>query len=114
MARYFEFETSPYDAKFVFELTDETKIAHVLKILSGEEKDKVHVIGRIKVGRKSYNPNLDFYMDPDSIDFFEVSIEVCDATTNYVNDHLDEAGGAFLPGYVWCPWSSKVTREVTP
>jgi hypothetical protein len=44
--------------------------------------------------------------------FFEVAIEVCDATMPYVEDHLDEVGGAFLPGGYWCPWTSRLTREV--
>ncbi|WP_433227073.1 hypothetical protein [Microtetraspora malaysiensis] len=39
-------------------------------------------------------------------------LRVCDATIPYVEDHLDEAGGAFLPGLVWCPWSSRLVREV--
>jgi hypothetical protein len=42
-----------------------------------------------------------------------MAIEVCDANMMYVEDHLDEAGGAFLPGNHWCPWDSRVTREVT-
>ncbi|MEH2433373.1 MAG: hypothetical protein V7K25_03825 [Nostoc sp.] len=42
-----------------------------------------------------------------------MAIEVCDATTNYVNDHLDEVGGAFLPGLFWCPWSSQLVKEIS-
>ncbi|WP_420845269.1 BP74-related protein [Nocardia arizonensis] len=30
----------------------------------------------------------------------------------YTEDHLDEACGAFLPGCFWCPWSSRLTREI--
>jgi hypothetical protein len=32
----------------------------------------------------------------------------------YVEDHLSEAGGSFLPGNRWCPWSSVLTKEVQP
>lgn len=59
-----------------------------------------------------YNPRWSFHCDPATVGFFDVAIEVCDATLPYVEDHLDEAGGAFLPGAYWCPWSSKLTREV--
>ena len=31
-----------------------------------------------------------------------------------VEDHLDEACGAFLPGCHWCPWSSRLVDEVKP
>jgi hypothetical protein len=47
------------------------------------------------------------------ISFFEMSIEVCDAATGYVEQHLAEVGGAFLPGWRWCPWSSRVMEEVS-
>lgn len=100
--------------EFVFELTDETRIAEARRIVSGEEQRQVHVMGRIKLGKKPYNPEWDYHLDPETIRFFEMAIEVCDASMRYVEDHLDEAGGAFLPGYYWCPWDSRVTREVTP
>lgn len=51
-------------------------------------------------------------LDPDTISFFTVAIEVCDATMTYTEDYLDEACGAFLPGCFWCPWSSRLTREL--
>ncbi|WPB77176.1 hypothetical protein KYC5002_50385 [Archangium violaceum] len=44
--------------------------------------------------------------------FFDVAIEVCDADMGFVQEHLDEAGGAFLPGFLWCPWNSRLKREV--
>ncbi|GAB3212733.1 calmodulin [Marinactinospora thermotolerans] len=110
---YFEFDYPPAPDKFVFELTDPEKITHARSVLSGEEKERIHVHGRIKKSRKPYNPNWDFHLDPDTIQFFEVAIEVCDAGIRYVDDHLDEAGGAFLPGGHWCPWGSRLIREVT-
>ncbi|SHE95496.1 BP74-related protein [Streptoalloteichus hindustanus] len=113
MPAYFAF-TQQRGQEFVFELTDEEKIAHARRILSGEEKDRIHVHGRIKKTKKPYNPHWDYHLDPDTIQFFEVAIEVCDANMQYVDDHLDEAGGAFLPGGHWCPWDSRLTREVKP
>jgi len=61
----------------------------------------------IRKSRVSCNPNWDFHIEPDTIDFFAVAIEVCDANMQYVNDHLDEAGGAFPPGSLWCPRDSR-------
>ncbi|PRY00758.1 calmodulin [Allonocardiopsis opalescens] len=111
---YFAFTTTPHEPEFVFKLTDDARIAHARRIVSGEETERVHVHGRIIKRQMPYNPRWDFSLDPDTVDFFEVAIEVCDANTQYVNDHLDEAGGAFLPGGHWCPWSSRVIREVSP
>ena len=110
---YFVFEQRP-GQEFVFELTDEAKIAHARMILSGREQQRIHVHGRIVKRTAPYNPKWEFHLDPLTIDFFDVAIEVCDANVQYVQDHLDEACGAFLPGCHWCPWDSRVTREVQP
>jgi hypothetical protein len=110
---YFAFTDSSRVNEFVFELTDPERIALARRILSGEEKERVHVMGRIVKEKVAYNPSWDFFLHPDTIQFFAVAIEVCDASIQYVDDHVDEACGAFLPGCVWCPWSSRLTREVT-
>ncbi|UQA55554.1 calmodulin [Polyangium aurulentum] len=113
MARFaFTMPSSP-GKEFIFEVTDEARIAHARKILSGEEQNRVHVHGRIMKRTAPYNPTWSWHLDPATIDFFEMAIEVCDADMQYVEEHLDEACGAFLPGCHWCPWSSKLSREVT-
>ena len=115
MPRYFAFtQPSSPGVEFVIQLNDEERIQKALDILSGKEQNAIHVHGRLVKRREPYNPRFDFYLDPDTISFFEVAIEVCDANMMYVNDHLDEACGAFLPGCHWCPWDSKLTREVKP
>ena len=111
--RYFAFQQQP-GQEFIFELTAPTLIDKALKILSGEEKNEVHVMGKIIKSSKPYNPEWDYHLDPNSISFFQMAIEVCDANMRYVNDHLDEVCGAFLPGCHWCPWDSRLTREVNP
>ncbi|WP_438028543.1 BP74-related protein [Sorangium sp. So ce233] len=105
--------TDQFRKEFIFEITDPAKIEEARNILSGKQQSKVHVHGRIVKSRASYNPDWSFHLDPATINFFEVAIEVCDAGIPYVEDHLDEAGGAFLPGCHWCPWTSRLTREVT-
>ncbi|MGO1078911.1 BP74-related protein [Inquilinus sp. CA228] len=109
----FEQSSSP-GIEFIIELNDDQKIQHARNILSGEETQSVHVHGRIIKRMAPYNPRFNFYLDPNTIDFFQMAIEVCDANMMYVEDHLDEACGAFLPGCHWCPWDSRLTREVTP
>nr|WP_245653092.1 calmodulin-binding protein [Herbidospora sakaeratensis] len=107
----FQMETADRQT-FTFELTDQAKIDHARKILKGEEKKRVHVLGRIKKRPAAYNPGWSFHLDPTTIDFFEMAIEVCDSTTGYLEEHLDEACGAFLPGCFWCPWTSRLVAEV--
>ncbi|CEP15502.1 hypothetical protein [Parasitella parasitica] len=109
---YFAFRTHGDNRDFIVKLTDDNKIAEARKILNGEETESVHIMGRIKKSRVPYNPHYDFHYDPDTVSFFLVAIEVCDASYTYVDDHLDEACGAFLPGCFHCPWTSKLTREI--
>lgn len=108
----FVLETPPASDQFVIELTDESKIQQARNILNGTQKDETHVIGRILKRPASYNPKWSYQLDPASISFFSFAIEVCDASIGYVEDHLDEAGGAFLPGLYWCPWSSRLVKEI--
>lgn len=73
---------------------------------------KVRVMGTIIKAPVLYSPHWSYHLDPASIEFLELAVEICDAHPQYVEEHLEEACGAFLPGCVWCPCSSVVTREV--
>jgi hypothetical protein len=109
-----DFAFTDYSGKeFIVRLESPQRIEEARRILSGEETMSVHVMGRVRKQTAPYNPGWSFYLDPDTITFFTVAIEVCDASITYVEDHLDEACGPFLPGCFWCPWSSRLTREVT-
>ena len=98
---------------FVFRLTDPKKIQEARDILAGKEKRKVHVSGTVVTKTAPYNRPWSYHLDPDSISFFENSVEVCDATIRYVEEHLAEVGGAFLPKNWWCPWASRLVKEVS-
>ncbi|MFI7688798.1 calmodulin-binding protein [Nonomuraea sp. NPDC049655] len=100
--------------EFVVKLTDPAKIQHARDLVNGETTDRPHILGRILPRTAPYNPRWSYHLNPGTVDFFDVAIEVCDATIPYVEDHLDEAGGAFLPGYVWCGWSTRLVRELAP
>ena len=108
----FVFETPPASDQFVIELTDESKIQEARNILKGTQTDKTHVVGRIIKRPAPYNSKWSYQLDPASISFFSYAIEVCDARIGYVEDHLDEAGGPFLPALYWCPWSSGLVKEI--
>ena len=96
-----------------FKLTDAKRIKEARDILAGKEKRKVHVSGLIVKEQSPYNLPWHYYLKPDSVSFFQKSIEVCDSAIRYVEEHLGEAGGAFLPGNRWCPWASQLVREVS-
>jgi hypothetical protein len=108
-AVYFEFQDAHGDS-FVIALMDPLKITQARNIIS--TKSGEHVSGYVLPHKASYNPAWDFELMPDSIEFFEFSTEVCDASIAYVNDHLTTVGTDFLPGNHWCPWSSELVREI--
>ena len=115
MSAYFAFEqTSPKGElkQFVFRLDDPAKIAEARHILATSDELKGHVQGTIVQRPVDYNPSWSFHLDPKTIGFFEMQIEVCDANVTYVEAHIDEVGGSFLPKSFWCPWSSRLSHEV--
>jgi hypothetical protein len=52
-----------------------------------------------------YNPGWSYTMGPGSIMLGKTFIELCDASPDYVEEHLDS-----WIGQRWCPWSSYVKR----
>jgi uncharacterized protein (TIGR03437 family) len=110
---YFVFDTPPRKNLFVIKLTDPVKIQKARDILSGMEKD-LGVSGVIVKEPACYNTPWSYHLDPQSIEFFEAAIEVCDGTMGYIEGHLEEVGGALLPGNRWCPWASRLVREIPP
>lgn len=106
---YFEFTDSSGDT-FIFKLSDAGKISQAREII---KKDlNFHVAGKITKKSAPYNPKYSFYLEPETIIFFENAPEVCDSSIEYLQKHLREACGSFLPDCRWCPWNSRITREV--
>ncbi|PJN28236.1 calmodulin-binding protein [Kitasatospora sp. CB02891] len=104
--------TDVTEEEFVIELTERDEIEHARRLVHGETADRPHVIARIIPRPARYNPRWSYHTDPGTTHFFDSATEVCDATIPYVEEHLDEAGGAFLPDYTWCDWSSHLVREI--
>ncbi len=111
---YFVFDSPPRKDLFVIKLTDPVKIRKARDILSGKEKDARHVSGLIVKQPACYNAPWGYHLDPQSIEFFSFAIEVCDGAMGYIESHLDEVGGALLPGNRWCSWGSRLVREIPP
>ncbi|NJL17018.1 MAG: hypothetical protein HC938_07310, partial [Nitrospira sp.] len=90
---YFRFTDTDGLPRFVIQLVEPAKIDHARRILAGKEKSRIHLNGTIVKAPAAYNPGWRYHLDPRSIDFFEFAVEVCDASIQYVEEHLDEVGG---------------------
>ncbi len=109
---YFRFTDIEEKPRFVIKLVEPEKIEHARRILRGEETSRIHVQGTVVKEPAGYNPGWSYHLAPESIDFFEMAVEVCDATIRFVEDNLDEVGGSTLPDSHWCPWTSRLVDEV--
>lgn len=97
---------------FVVALNDPKLIKEAIAIIHSPKHRRPHVSGIIDTSAAPYNPKWGFHYEPSTISFPEISIEVCDAETSYVQAHLKEVGHEFLPGKRWCPWSQHVVKEL--
>ncbi len=111
---YFVFDSLPRKDLFVVKLTDPVKIQKARDLLSGRDQSGRHIGGVIVKEPACYNSPWSYHLDPQSIEFFDNAMEVCDGAMGYIESHLDEVGGALLPGNRWCSWGSRLVREIPP
>ena len=100
--------------EFVFSVSDSNKANEARQIIADPSSTNRHVSGTIVPTRIWYNTEWSYHFDPSTIGFFELSMEVCDANIQWVEENLVDIGGSALPGMFWCPWSSRLDREVFP
>jgi hypothetical protein len=98
-------------ADFFVRVEDQEKANQFRRIINGTEPN-LRVGGTIIKENVCWNPNWSYHYDPQSVYLFESSVEVCDASFQYVEDNLADAGGAFLPNNNHCPWASYLVEEV--
>jgi hypothetical protein len=110
---FFKFDYPPNPETFIFAATDPKTIEEARAILRGERPGRI-VAGTIVKQLAGYNLPWSYQLEPASVRFADAAVEVCDAAIRYVEEHLDEACGAFLPGCTWCPWGSRLLEEIAP
>ncbi len=108
---YFKFEVN--EETFIIQLTDPQKIQTAREILNSNVlRDNRHVRGIIIKEQVSYNGPWVYHLDPSSVSFPEISIELCDAAIEQINENIITTGNTMLPGDSWCPWSARLIEEL--
>ncbi len=108
---YFILNLSGIEETFVVKITDPTKIQMARDILSG--KIEQHGVGGYIIKKPAcYNAPWSYYLNPDSVYFFQGSIEACQATIQYVEDNLNDFNEPLLNQ--WCPISILVKEIPAP
>ncbi len=87
-------------------LTDPEDIAAAERLLAGEEAPSIPSGVIVRGGDGGVNSGYSWHIDPDSVEFAEMTIEVCDGLPSYVED-------GSLSGDRFCPWSAEVI-EIEP
>lgn len=98
-------------SEFFVRIDDRETINQARRILAGQEPP-LNIGGTIVKSPACWNPGWGYHYDPVSVHLFEVAVEVCDAAYWYVEENLNDVGGAFLPGNDHCNWGSFLIEEV--
>lgn len=86
------------------------RIAIIDGIFSGNLPES-HISGEVITSRIGYNPNWNFYLDPDSIEFFISGFQNNNATFDRVESNLANIGNTFLPDRRVAPAKSYIVME---
>ena len=101
------FEVAGYaDETYKIELATPELIEHVKQIMAGEEVALIPN-GLVVRDDPSVNAPWSWHIDPASLNFADVTTEVCDGLPSYVED-----GTVTSPYY--CPWVTKVIDLTGP
>ena len=87
------------DERFKVLLTDPADIDIARRLLAGEDVPNIPN-GRV-VRETGINEGFSWSLDPNDIEFAEVTVEVCDGSPSDVETNV-------IPGDRYCPWSAVV------
>ncbi|MDH4335524.1 MAG: hypothetical protein OEW24_09800 [Chloroflexota bacterium] len=82
-------------------LTDPADIEIARQLLAGEEAPRIPNGVIVRGSDGGVNTGYSWYIDPESVEFAEATMEVCDGLPSYVEDRT-------LTGDRFCPWAAEV------
>ncbi len=88
------------DEQYKIELATPELVAHAEALLAGEDVASIP-LGRVVRDDPGVNAPWSWHIDPATLEFADVTIEVCDGLPSYVEDETVTS-----PDY--CPWSAKI------
>jgi hypothetical protein len=89
------------DEEYRVLLTDPEDVAIAQRLLMGDDTAPRIPNGRIVRGETSVNAGWSWSIDPESLEFADMTTEVCDGLPSYVED-------GSLTGDYFCPWSAEL------
>ncbi len=92
---------------FRVRINDADVIAEAERILASDEQRIIS--GPLRRGGGEFNAPWSWHLDPDSVEFADVTIELCDGCPHMVEEDLDywiDTVGRY------CPWSTELVGRV--
>jgi hypothetical protein len=90
--------------RFVARVTDPDAIR--LAEANLDRQNNRFPIGTLKSGNGGFNTPWTWHLDPDSVRFVEVAIELCDGRPSYVELHQSDYAS-------YCPWGARVVSRIS-
>lgn len=87
--------------QYRIELTDPADVAIAFKLLAGEEAPRIPNGLIVRGSDGGVNTGYSWHIDPASLEFADMTTEVCDGLPSYVED-------GSLTGDYFCPWSAEL------
>jgi len=87
---------------YKIELDTPALVKHAEQLLKGEDVAAIP-LGRVVRDSPSVNKPWSWHIDPKTLEFAQITIEVCDGLPSYVEDGT-------VTSKDYCPWSAKVIR----
>jgi hypothetical protein len=84
-------------------ITNPEAINDAIALWRGKSNKRIP-IGALQCGCQGWNCGWHFSVDPTTIQFAAVTIELCDGTPSYVDAHCASFGSSY------CPWGAKLVE----
>ena len=87
---------------YKIELDTPALVKHAEQLLNGEDVAAIP-LGRVVRNSPGVNKPWSWHIDPKTLEFAQITIEVCDGLPSYVEDGT-------VTSKDYCPWSAKVIK----
>ncbi|MCX8071036.1 MAG: hypothetical protein N3C12_01105 [Candidatus Binatia bacterium] len=96
------------DERFRVHIQDSETLELAERILAGKEQPKI-VTGELRCGHGNFNGPWSWHLDPATVGFADIAIELCDACPSFVEEELDYWLHTVAR---YCPWTAEIVRRV--
>lgn len=86
--------------EYRIELITDEQVEHVKELLAGGEEGRIPVGTVVRDDDGGVNAPWTWHIDPETLEFADATIEVCDGLPEYVEDGT-------ITSDTYCPWSAK-------